>query len=99
MPELPEVEALVAFLREQTRGQTVRRAEVAALSALKTFDPPVEALVGRPVDDVTRAGKYLQFDCGGLWLVLHLARGGWVHWREKVPPARARPGRGPLALR
>jgi len=30
---------------------------------------------------------------------MHLARGGWVQWRDQVPPARAKPGKGPLALR
>lgn len=99
MPELPEVEALAGFLREHCCGQEITRAEVAALSALKTYYPPVSALVGRTVDDVTRVGKYLAFGTGDLWLVTHLARGGWVQWRDKVPPARAKPGRGPLALR
>ena len=99
MPELPEVEALAGFLREQCAGQQIVRAEIAALSALKTFDPPVEHLVGRTVSDVQRVGKYLAFDTEGIWLVTHLARGGWIQWREKVPPARARPGKGPLALR
>jgi formamidopyrimidine-DNA glycosylase len=99
MPELPEVEALAGYLREQGRGQEIVRAEVAALSALKTFDPPVERLVGRSISDVRRVGKYLAFDTDGVWLVVHLARGGWIHWRESVPPGRARPGKGPLALR
>jgi len=99
VPELPEVEALAVFLREQCAGQEVARAEVGALSALKTFSPPVEALVGQNVADVRRFGKHVAISAGDLWLVMHLARGGWVHWREKVPPARVRPGRGPLALR
>jgi len=99
MPELPEVEALAGFLREHCAGQRIVRAEVAALSALKTFDPPVDALVGETVGDVRRTGKYLAFSAGEAWLVIHLARGGWLQWREKVPPARARPGKGPLALR
>ncbi|MDA8044815.1 MAG: Fpg/Nei family DNA glycosylase [Actinomycetota bacterium] len=99
MPELPEVQALADFLRDRCRGQSILRAEVAALSALKTFDPPVDALVGRPVAEVGRVGKYLTIGAGDLYLVMHLARGGWVQWREKVPPARAKPGRGPLALR
>ena len=99
MPELPEVEALAGFLRDHCTGQEIVRAEVAALSALKTYDPPMSALVGRTVTDVQRVGKYLTVSTGDLWLVMHLARGGWVHWREKVPPARARPGKGPLALR
>jgi formamidopyrimidine-DNA glycosylase len=99
VPELPEVEALAGFLREKCTGQAIVRAEVAALSALKTFDPPVDALVDRTVEEVQRIGKYLAIGADGLWLVIHLARGGWVQWRQKVPPARARPGRGPLALR
>ena len=99
MPELPEVEALAVFLKERCEGQTIERFEIAAFSALKTFDPPPEALVGKVVADVRRIGKYLAFDAGGIWVVLHLARGGWVQWRDNVPPARARPGKGPLALR
>jgi len=99
MPELPEVEALSAFLREGCVGQVIERAEVAALSALKTYEPPVESLKGCTITDVGRRGKYLTIGTGEAWLVIHLARGGWVHWRDKVPPARARPGRGPLALR
>ena len=99
MPELPEVEALCAFLREQCSGQTVQRVEVAALSALKTYRPPIDELVGQTVVDVDRRGKYLTFQLERLWLVLHLARGGWVQWRDRTPPARGRPGRGPLALR
>jgi formamidopyrimidine-DNA glycosylase len=99
MPELPEVEALAAFLREHCVGQTLERVEVAALSALKTFQPPIESLAGRTVRSVGRKGKYLMFEAEDLWLVIHLARGGWVQWRAKAPPARARPGKGPLALR
>ena len=44
MPELPEVESLARFLAEQAAGRTVERAEVAAFAALKTFDPPLDAL-------------------------------------------------------
>ncbi|HET9059183.1 MAG TPA: DNA-formamidopyrimidine glycosylase family protein, partial [Acidimicrobiales bacterium] len=91
--------ALAAFLSDRCARQGITRAEVAALSALKTFDPPVEALVGREVREVVRVGKYLAVEAGEVWLVVHLARGGWVQWRDPVPPATARPGRGPLALR
>jgi formamidopyrimidine-DNA glycosylase len=99
MPELPEVQALAAFLSDRAAGRVVERAEVASLSALKTYDPPVGALVGTTVSEVRRIGKYLCLAAGDLWLVVHLARGGWVQWREPVPAARAKPGRGPLALR
>jgi DNA-formamidopyrimidine glycosylase len=100
MPELPEVESLARFLTEQAGGRTITRVEVAAISALKTFDPPVDALVGKAITGCRRKGKYLQLHAGPLWLVLHLARGGWVQWRHEFKaPKPTRPGRGPLALR
>ena len=46
MPELPEVESLATYLRATAEGLRVSRVELAAISALKTFDPPVTALVG-----------------------------------------------------
>jgi formamidopyrimidine-DNA glycosylase len=99
LPELPEVEALARFVTEHAAGAVIERAELASLSALKTYDPPLHALVGRALGRASRRGKYLCMDTGGLWLVAQLARAGWLHWRDPVPPARARPGKGPLALR
>jgi formamidopyrimidine-DNA glycosylase len=104
MPELPEVEALTQFLTEKASGKGISRAELAAISALKTFDPPLEALVGRTITSVSRRGKYLCVTTAGaggsaLSLILHLARGGWVQWRDTLAPGRAKPGKGPLALR
>ncbi len=99
MPELPEVEALAGFLRERAVGRVVARADLVAVSALKTFDPPLSALPGLEVTGAGRHGKFLDLDVSGVHLVVHLARGGWLHWREKLPPAPPRPGRGPLAVR
>ena len=99
MPELPEVESLARFLAERATGRTVTRAELGSLSALKTYDPPLSDLVGRKVTGTARRGKYLALDFGGLALVTHLARGGWLQWRDALTTARAKPGKGPLALR
>jgi formamidopyrimidine-DNA glycosylase len=99
VPELPEVEALARFIAGRAGGRTIERADLATFSALKTFDPPLGAVVGRTVKGTRRWGKYLGIDLGGLWLVMHLARGGWVHWREQLPAGRPRLGKGPLALR
>lgn len=99
MPELPEVEAVARFLADQAVGTTVERAEIAALSALKTYRPSIDELLGRTVTGTGRRGKHLLIDTGGLWLVIHLSRGGWIQWRDKTPAVRARPGKGPLALR
>lgn len=100
MPELPEVEALAAFLREHAVGRVVARVDVAALSALKTFDPPYTSVAGLEVTGADRHGKFLDVDISGLHLVVHLARGGWLHWRDSLPPAPPKPSRkNPLALR
>lgn len=99
MPELPEVEALARFLGDKTAGRTVDRVEVGSLSALKTFDPPVDALAGRSVTGTDRRGKFLIFEVDDLFLVLHLARAGWIRWSDTIPQTRVRPGKGPLALR
>jgi formamidopyrimidine-DNA glycosylase len=100
MPELPEVEALSAFLDDQLVGRTVARVFPLAVSALKTYDPPLTDLEGRTVEAVGRHGKFLDITAGGLHLVVHLARAGWLRWRENLPAEPPRPGgKGPLALR
>ena len=99
MPELPEVHALVTDLRSRLLGRTVERLDIVAFAALKTFDPPVSALSGQTVVSVDRHGKYLDIGIGDLHLVIHLARAGWLRWRDVEPKASGRPGRGPLAAR
>ncbi len=100
MPELPEVEALVDVLRERAVGRVVTRVDVAAISALKTYDPPVTSLGGLTVTGVARHGKFLDVDVDGLHLVVHLARAGWLQWRDPLPTAPPKPGgKSPLALR
>ena len=101
MPELPEVEALAAFLRERAVNHAVSRAEVAAISVLKTFDPPVTSLTGQKILGASRRGKYLQIALDGdLLLVTHLARAGWLHYRESFPATLPlKPGKGPIAFR
>ena len=99
MPELPEVEALAAFLRDRAVGRTVVRSDVAAFSAVKTFDPPLIAINGLTVTGASRHGKFLDVEIDGLHLITHLSRGGWLQWREKLSPIPPKPGRGPLAFR
>jgi formamidopyrimidine-DNA glycosylase len=99
VPELPEVEALAGFLREQAVGQVVARIDVATISVLKTYDPPLTSLQGLTITGVRRHGKFLDIDCDGLHVITHLARGGWLRWSERLSSTPPRPGRGPLALR
>ena len=99
MPELPEVEALAAFLRARAVGRTVARVDVVGIQVLKTYDPPPTALAGLQVTGAVRRGKFLDLDVDGLHLVVHLARAGWLQWKESLPPAPPRPGKGPIGLR
>jgi formamidopyrimidine-DNA glycosylase len=99
MPELPEVHALVSDLRTRLTGRTIARLDVVAFAALKTYDPPVSALDGLTIGGVERHGKYLDIRAGDQHLVIHLARAGWLRWRDKAPVATVRRGSGPIAAR
>jgi formamidopyrimidine-DNA glycosylase len=99
MPELPEVQALVADLGSRLTGRTVKRLDVTAFSALKTYDPPVSALEGQTVGGVARHGKFLDLSVGEVHLMLHLARVGWIRWRDNTPTPGAGRGKGPIAAR
>jgi DNA-formamidopyrimidine glycosylase len=105
VPELPEVEALAADLRERGIGRVIERADVAEFSVLKTYDPPLTALAGATITAAGRHGKFLDLSvsppdgAADLHLIVHLARAGWLRWRESMPEAPTRPGKGPLAFR
>jgi DNA-formamidopyrimidine glycosylase len=100
MPELPEVESLAAFLRTHAVGHAVARADAASFSVLKTFDPLLTALTGQIITEVGRHGKFLDLSTDrGLHLIMHLARAGWLRWREDLPTAPPKPGKSPLAFR
>jgi formamidopyrimidine-DNA glycosylase len=101
VPELPEVEALAAYLRERAVGHTVQRLEVSSFSALKTYDPPASALANTTITAAGRHGKFLDitFD-DDVHLIVHLARAGWLHYRDAFKSAAPlKPGSGPIALR
>jgi formamidopyrimidine-DNA glycosylase len=99
VPELPEVEALTTGLSNRMAGRSVATVRLTSFSALKTVDPPLESLIGRSIVGVERRGKFVCIDADGLWLVTHLALGGWIRWFEQLPSTELRAGRSPIALR
>jgi formamidopyrimidine-DNA glycosylase len=76
MPELPELDVLAENLAARLGGARVAGVRVVSVAALKTFDPPIDALAGRAVTGAGRRAKYLWLELGGLFLVLHLSLGG-----------------------
>ena len=99
MPEMPEVQGLVDFLRERLTGVRIERATVANIAALKTYDPPIEALKGVEITGATRHGKFVDLATTGPHLVFHLAKAGWLRWYDELPKTVIRPGKTPIALR
>ncbi|WP_460787345.1 Fpg/Nei family DNA glycosylase [Nocardioides maradonensis] len=100
MPELPEVEALAQDLTGRLSGRAITTIHVPQFSALKTYDPPLTAIEGTLVDGVRRHGKFLDIEASGLHLIFHLARAGWVRWRDEVPALPPKPSmKSTLAVR
>jgi DNA-formamidopyrimidine glycosylase len=103
------VQALADDLRERAAGRVIDRADIAEISVLKTYDPALTALRGRTITGTKRYGKFLDLVTepgpagaapdGQLHLIVHLARAGWLRWRDSLPEQPPRPGKGPLALR
>jgi formamidopyrimidine-DNA glycosylase len=87
MPELPEVEITVRRLDARLVGACVESAVAPGMNVMKTFDPPLEELVGREVSGVRRVGKMLVVELGDLALLIHLMSAG----RLRVFDRRASP--------
>lgn len=99
MPELPEVNGLIEFLRAEAVGSVVVGVELASFSVLKTFDPPVTALPGLTITDVTRHGKFIDIDVDGIHIIVHLAKAGWLRWSDKLPGTLLKLGASNIAAR
>ena len=87
MPELPEVEIVARRLNASLSGAVVESALAPGMTVMKTFDPPLEALVGREITGVRRIGKMPVVEFGELALLIHLMSAG----RLKAFDKRASP--------
>lgn len=100
MPEMPEVQGLVDYLGGRLAGRTITRARVTNIAALKTYDPPIEALENTTVTGAQRRGKFVDVTTdAGIHLIFHLAKAGWLRWYDALPATVIRPGKSPIALR
>jgi formamidopyrimidine-DNA glycosylase len=96
MPELPDIELYLTSLRQRVLGRTLVRARIVSPFVLRTFEPPIEAIEGRAVQQLRRAGKRIVFEFADdsnepLFLVIHLMIAGRLRWSEKTgvkPPGK-----------
>jgi formamidopyrimidine-DNA glycosylase len=83
MPELPEVEIATRRLNTALVGASVESAVAPGVNVMKTFEPPLEALVGREVTAIRRVGKMPVVEFGDLALLIHLMSAGRLRVFEK----------------
>jgi formamidopyrimidine-DNA glycosylase len=98
MPELPEMEIVARRLDAVLPGETVESALAPGINALKTFDPPLNALEGHAITGVRRRGKLLVLELGELALLLHLMSAGRLQLQPKRASLRDRTSRLLLRL-
>src|ERR687889_2702233 len=99
MPELPEVAGLAEFLDDHLQGTSVTKVQIVSFAVLKTADPPFNALEGRTVTGVRRFGKFISIDTGGISLVFHLAKAGWIRFTDSPAAGQLKMGNGHIAAR
>jgi len=93
VPELPEVEITARRLSAGVAGARVESALAPGLVALKTFDPPLDALAGGELDGVRRIGKMLAVEAGDLTLLVHLMSAGRLQLFDERASLRDRASR------
>jgi formamidopyrimidine-DNA glycosylase len=93
MPELPEVEIAARRLNTVLSGASVESVVAPGMNVMKTFEPPLGALVGREVTGVRRVGKMPVVEFGDLALLVHLMSAGRLQVFEKRASAKDRASR------
>jgi len=84
MPELPDVIVYVERLRAYVLGQPLEGATLVSPFVLRSVDPPLDAVVGAPVQAVHRLGKRVVFGFPNEhYLVVHLMIAGRLRWRKR----------------
>jgi formamidopyrimidine-DNA glycosylase len=93
VPELPEVEITARRLHRALEGAEIESALAPGMVTMKTFDPPIDALAGRKISRVGRAGKMLIVEAGELALLVHLMSAGRLQLWDKRASLRDRASR------
>jgi len=91
MPELPDVTVYVERLAALIKDRPFQAIRIVSPFVLRSVDPPIQTLLGKPVASVERLGKRIVIGTeDDLFLVIHLMIAGRLRWREQdaVIPAK-----------
>jgi len=82
MPELPDITIYQEALRPRVIGATLENVRVRSPFLVRSFEPPLEVIIGRRGTSVERLGKriVLGFD-GDFFAVIHLMIAGRFLWK------------------
>ena len=95
MPELPDLEVYVEALNARVADKVLREARIVNPFVLRSVDPPLAAIEGRPLRSVRRRAKRIVFEFPDrIFLVVHLMIAGRLRWLES---GRSAPSRITLA--
>lgn len=84
MPELPDITVYVERIADKVVGTRLEAIRLASPFVLRTFEPKVADVVGRPVRAVRRLGKRIVFALDDdLFVVVHLMIAGRFEWAKK----------------
>ena len=96
MPELPDITVYVEAIARAGRRPAARDGSVIQTPfLLRTVEPPLDVVIGKPVRAVGRLGKRIVIGLDDeLSLVLHLMIAGRLHWKPsgQEGPEEERPG-------
>jgi formamidopyrimidine-DNA glycosylase len=99
MPELPEVEITARLIGAAVAGAEIESALTPGINALRSFDPPLSAIEGRNLTQITRRGKLFVVGVeDDLSLVIHLMSAGRLQLFDTRASLRDRTSRLLLRL-
>lgn len=81
MPELPDIVVYIESLQTRVIGQPIKDIRLNSPFLVRTYEPPLQTVVGKSVLVLQRLGKRIVFCLNDeLYLVLHLMVAGRLHW-------------------
>lgn len=91
MPELPDLTVYLDHLERRVLNQPLLDVRLASMFLLRTVEPPLDDVIGKRVQKLSRVGKQLVLSFAGeRHLVIHLMISGRLRWNKAGASVRGR---------